>query len=527
MRIFAVATIIVLVTSAFLWPVMRCDFVNIDDPQTVSQNPLLTPPSVHGLIHIWTHAAMGLYVPVTYTVWSIIAFFCPEPLLPNEPMQLDPALFHGANLLLHVMSALVVWAILRRCLKAHKKVEIAACLGAILFALHPLQVEPVAWVSGLKDVLSGLMVFVAIWQYFGFVDSAPKSLERKVRYLIVLIAAGLAMLSKPSAMVLPALLIILDFGLLRRSMPDIARGVVPVILICLPCTVMAMVIQHPPRNVALWQRPIVVLDSISFYTRKLFWPVNLAPDYGRRPTDALAYRFIWLCWVIPLLIAIVLWPVRRRAPLVVLGVVLFVCAVLPTLGFVNTLFQDKSTVADHYLYVGMLGLALAFAAIVERIWSKPIIALAAIILGACGFFSFRQTAFWRDSMSSFAHTAEVSPRSWSGRLGLASELAKQKQFPQAEQRVREAIDIYPSSRTYLALGQVMVIANQPADAIEPLQKALELEPGIENGELTLAAAYLGVGQPHEAVRVLENYQQAHPDDERAATMLKQAQSASP
>src|SRR5438874_7461970 len=93
---FCCIAIIVVATIGTLWPVLKCDFVNFDDLQTVSQNPLLKPPSRDGVMHIWTHAHMGLYVPVTYTVWSAIAFFSPEP-LPGESMQLDPALFHGAN----------------------------------------------------------------------------------------------------------------------------------------------------------------------------------------------------------------------------------------------------------------------------------------------------------------------------------------------------------------------------------------------------------------------------------------------
>src|SRR3954465_12162103 len=80
----ACIAIIVVATIATLWPVMKCDFTSWDDPMTVSQNPLLKPPTLHGVIHYWTHASMGLYVPVTYTVWSAVAFLSPPPLLPGE-----------------------------------------------------------------------------------------------------------------------------------------------------------------------------------------------------------------------------------------------------------------------------------------------------------------------------------------------------------------------------------------------------------------------------------------------------------
>ena len=115
-------------------------------------------------------------------------------------------------------------------------------------------------------------------------------------------------------------------------------------------------------------------------------------------------------------------------PLVVAGVCIFVAAILPTLGFVNTLFQDKSTVADHYLYLGMLGIALVLAAILVRWKSTPLVGVVSLALIACGVLSFRQIGYWRDSMSLLSHDVQVSPRTWSMRLGLAQELVKQQQF---------------------------------------------------------------------------------------------------
>jgi Tfp pilus assembly protein PilF len=519
-RAAAVIVILVLATIAALWPVMRCGFVGWDDPQTVAENPNIVSPSVGGVLRYWKRPAMGLYVPVTYTAWSVIGWLSPSPDLPTESPQLDPALFHGTNLLVHILSTLLVGAIVRRIVGN----DVAACIGALLFALHPLQVETVAWVSGLKDLLSAFFSLLAIWQYMAFAESPPETFERRLRYFIVLAAAGLAMLSKPSAMVLPLVLLLLDVLILRRTARQIARGILPVALVCLPCAVLAMVVQHPPRSVALWQRPIVVMDSISFYVAKFFWPLKLAPDYGRRPVDALHDRLIGFCWVIPVLLAAGLWVIRKRAPRVVAGLLIFLLIVLPTLGFVNTLFQDKSTVADHYAYFAMFGLSIAIAAIVARLGSRAAV-VAAIVLVAAGIQSFRQAWFWHDSYSLFARTVQVSPRSWSTRIALAAELFHRGDFGQAQQRMQEAIDIYPSSRTYLAMGQLMLLANRPADAIDPLQRALEYEPGIQDGRLNLANAYLRSGRASDAQRELESLHREHPDDPRVDALLREAQRA--
>src|SRR5262245_45857341 len=211
--------IIVIATVAALRPVVKCGFTTWDDQVTVSENQNLKPPGLHKLIHHWTHAAMGLYVPVTYTFWSAVAFLSPPPLLPSEPMKLDPALFHGANLLVHILSAVLVWAILRQCLRKiapTTTANFASCIGALLFALHPVQVESVAWVSGAKDLLEGFFSLIAIRQYIAAIDAPRASTERVVRYLITLGAAGFAMLSKPSAMVLPLVIVIIDWLILQR-----------------------------------------------------------------------------------------------------------------------------------------------------------------------------------------------------------------------------------------------------------------------------------------------------------------------
>ncbi len=519
--IFCIA-IILITTLATLWPVVKCDFTHMDDDETVAQNQHVYPASLGGIVHIWTHAAMGLYVPVTYTVWSVIGWISgPGDALAAHP-QPDPALFHAANLLIHVIASLVVFAILRRML-CH---DFAACLGALFFAIHPVQVEPVAWVSGLKDVLSGLFALIAICQYLAFVEAPTKGLERTLRYLVVLAAAGLAMLSKPSAMVLPLIMVILDFVVLRRSARQIARGVIPVLVVCLPCTIAAMVIQHPPRNVEFWQRPFVVLDSLSFYAIKLVWPLKLGANYGRRPTDALASQWIWFCWVIPLIVAVGLWLFRRQAPRVVAGVLIFVACALPTLGFVNTLYQDKSTVADHYLYLSMFGVALAIGAILVQFKSKPPWAAAILAAVACTALSFRQTSYWQNSYSLYQHATDVSPRSWAAHSGFAQALIEQKQLPEAEVQIRDAVEIFPSSRTYLSLGNILLLEGRPSDAVDPLQKALDLEPGIPGARLLLANAYLNSGRPRDAQRELEQVLQEHPDDERAANMLRAAQNAS-
>src|SRR5438477_70447 len=108
------AALIVLACGVAFWPAMtRCGFLNWDDPQTVAANPLLKPPSWSGVAHYWRAPTMDLYVPVTYTAWSGIAFLNPSPPT-GKPIELDPSRFHTANVIVHAVSTLFVWLILRR-----------------------------------------------------------------------------------------------------------------------------------------------------------------------------------------------------------------------------------------------------------------------------------------------------------------------------------------------------------------------------------------------------------------------------
>src|SRR5829696_1384491 len=147
-----IAALVILAAIALsLWPVLKCGYTIRDDDHTVSQNPDLKPPSISGVLKYWKRPAWGLYTPIAYTVWSGVALLSPQPVLPNEPYRLNPVTFHATNLLVHTLTALVIWRVLKR-LFHHTW---AACIGALFFALHPVQVDAVAWVSGLKDVLAG------------------------------------------------------------------------------------------------------------------------------------------------------------------------------------------------------------------------------------------------------------------------------------------------------------------------------------------------------------------------------------
>src|SRR5688572_11177243 len=254
--------LIVVATLLALSPLTIADFTSLDDESTVARNPKLNPPTGEGLRYHWAHPHMDLYVPVTYTAWWVLAnlAWMSEP--DATGIQFNPFVFHTANLLTHIAAALVAYALLVRLLAissareedstgrlaAHRgkagastRTAAAACAGALLFALHPVQVKTVGWVSGLKDLLFGLLSLVALWQYVihGQVlssgdaedaaahDSAETGRVRSLalrHYAFASVALMLAMLSKPTAVVVPAIALVLDFLILRRPGRPVLRS---------------------------------------------------------------------------------------------------------------------------------------------------------------------------------------------------------------------------------------------------------------------------------------------------------------
>lgn len=501
-----------------LWPLLRCEFTSRDDPLTVSENSLLKPPSVRGVLRYWTGSAWELYTPMTYTVWSAVALLTPQPVRPGQAYALSPLPFHATNLVFHVLTALIIWLILVRLFRN----DWAACIGALLFALHPVQVDPVAWVSGLKDVLAGFFAAFAIWQYVIWADRSRDSSACRTNYALCIIATGLATLCKASATMVPGIMLMIDWFLLRRSGRQIARGLFPIALVCLPAIIIARIVQHPQSTIEIWQRPIVSLCTLTFYLAKIAWPAQLAPDYGLTPELVLQSKWIWACWIIPIALATLLFMLRRRRPELLAGALIFVVGILPVLGLVPFGYQEESTVADHYLYLAMFGLALAAAGTLARTASRSTWIIATAIVVALGFRSYQQTWHWRDTITLFTHNARVTPYNWRPENAIGADLLRQKQFRAAEPHFRASIAIHPTHHAYTNLAAVRIAQGDTRESLYCLEQAALLRPDWALMHLQLAEAYLRYDRPADAEASARRALTLLPNDERSQRVLADA-----
>ncbi len=528
----ALAAILILV----FWPLATADYVRWDDPHNLFSNPDMNPPTLAAVGKYWTQWRTGykhLYVPVTYTIWSILAKFAATTDMEGV-RTLNPYVFHTWNLLLHGLSCLLVFAILSRLFCRGW----AAFAGALLYGIHPVQVESVAWISGMKDLLGGLFSLAAIYFYLSFKED-PDSRSTWPKYLAAMLMLILAMLSKPSAVVTPLAALILHLA--RRDVPGRRSfwPLLPWFILVIPIALISRRVQPPMEHVfipPIYGRPIVALDALGFYIHHTLAPLSLAFDYGRSPRWLWHSQQLYFTWIIPIAVAAGVFLFCKPSRLFQAGFLIFIACLAPVLGLVSFDFQAYSTTADHYLYLPMFGLSLMLASLfTNRLmaapWKRVVLA---IYLLALMVQSYIQTWNWRDSDALFTHTLQVNPFSNAANNNHATTLKAQgillvqqgridearERFDQAEQMYRRAlISIPDDAASHRNLGNLMRGRNRFDEAIQHLTRSLEI---IEESSVThtdLAEALIQASRPKEAIPHLRRALELDPSNARARKIL--------
>ncbi|MDP9173586.1 MAG: tetratricopeptide repeat protein [Planctomycetota bacterium] len=480
----AAVLLLVAVTLAVYAPsVFQNGFLNWDDQGQLFKNPDFNPPTFHSVSGYWFTPHMSLYMPVTYTLWGITAAIA-QTSPDSAGITLNPAYFHALNLVLHIAVTLMVFAILRR----FEFRIFASCAAAMVFAIHPIQVEAVCWASGMYTVLSGVFVLAAVFLYSSFSRSvadrahsisAPSKRRSVILYSTATCVFVLAMLSKPSAVVAILLAAILDLLVARRSLSATVKALAPWAVLAAPLIYLLRQVQ-PASIVAdqpLWFRPVIMANAISSYLVKLVFPLNLAVDYGDSPMWLRAHPAALLMIVLPVAVGCIALTARRRAPWFPVGLALLASGALPFLGLMKFDFQHFSTVADRYIYPGMLGVSWIIAGVLDT-WNKiatRVVAAALLLLLAS--LSFVQTQVWRDTGTLFAHNLEVNPTSLQANSNLGFLAMADGKVDEAIAHYRNALIADPQDPdTNADLGNALMATGALDEAIEHYRVALRLMP---------------------------------------------------
>ncbi|HYO08390.1 MAG TPA: hypothetical protein VER17_05420 [Tepidisphaeraceae bacterium] len=484
--------LLTLATLLALGRVCTFGFTNVEDEGLITTNPNLNPPTLAGLRNHWAEPHIGLYIPVTYSAWWVLARLGQTSTPDEFGATLNPWLFHGANLALHLAASLFVLALLRRL----RLRDGPALIGAMLFALHPVQVEAVAWTTGMKDVLCGALAMAALYAYLvalqpnvddragGGANLAGETAKRcgpPLRagvYVVATICFALAMLAKPAAVVLPVMAAAIDVLLLKRPWRRVVATVLPWLALAVPVLVVTRLVQ-PAADVAsspLWARPLIAADALAFYLWKLVWPFNLTMAYSRSPHAVTHSGAIRWTWLVPAGVAVLVAVARRRW--LVAAALLFVAGLLPVLGLTKFTFQQFSTVADRYLYLSMLGVALAVAHVAARHWSNRLVrAACAVALVLLGARSFAQAGTWSNALTLYRHAVRAAPESSLAHGNLSAVLLEAGRAAEAAPHAARAVQLAPH-RPILRVNYALILdaLGRYAEEAEQLDALMRLHP---------------------------------------------------
>lgn len=476
-RSFAVIAFILLTATVFAYlPALKAGFI-WDDDDYVTHNPVLR--SVEGLGRIWLEPkSLPQYYPLVHTTYWIEYRF----------WKLDPFGYHLVNVLLHGLGAVLLFLILKRL-----NVPLPF-LAAAIFALHPVQVESVAWITERKNTLSGVFYFLALlaWLRWRPLDDDAGAKRGPARYYVLSLAAfACALFSKTVTCSLPAVILLLlwwkhgriDRSSLLATLPMFAAGFAMAIVTA------RMEVEHVAASGASWdftfiERCLIAGRALWFYVAKLFLPIDLTFNYARWDIDA----SLWRAYLYPLLFLIalvILWALRRRigrGPLA--AVLIFSGTLFPALGFFNTYPMVYSFVADHFQYLACIALIVLFCgladgAIKRRFSGRARIPVVSglILLHLLGFLTIRQARIYENLETLWLHTLEKNPRSWLALGNLGGLRFDQGRYGEARPLLERALEIKePNPYAHNNLGMVLLQTGDMDGARKHFEIAMKQRP---------------------------------------------------
>ena len=516
------AAVFVLACLPFL-PALESEFVDWDDRANFVDNPHYRGFGAAHLRWMWTSIHLGHYMPLS---WMSSA-------LDEALWGLDPTGYHLTNLLLHgataALLALAVAELLQRARPqaAPGAIGTAAALGALLFAVHPLRVESVAWATERRDVLSGALLLTALIAYLRWTAAGDPRWRRAS-----LLAFALSLLAKTSGFVLPLVLLALDaypLGRLergpdgRRPWSERLREQRPWIALGALGAWIAVLGQFRAggalstlAEVEPLQRATIALHGLGFHVMRTLWPSGLAAlhplDQAPGPLDARTL----LAAMAVLAITLIALARRRRAPGFLTAWVIYLICLLPVVGIVHV---GVHFAADRYGYLATMPLAALVGALVLDVSGRPgarkaVLACGAVLALLLGAATWRQTGHWRDSVALWTRVAVVYPASHVGHHRLGVALFESGRTREAVHAFERAIELRPEPIGESArydLAEALWALGDGDGALASVDRVLAAVPTHIGGLMLAEEIHVRSGQPGRARARYERALAAHPD----------------
>jgi tetratricopeptide (TPR) repeat protein len=527
-RPFAVCFVLLFGTLLFFSRTLSHGFLDLDDPDYVTQNTHvqngLTPAGIHWA---FTTGAAANWHPMT---WLSL-------MLDAELFGSYAGGFHFTNNLLHALNAVLAFLALLKLTSLRTKDATpppdafwacAAC--AAIFAWHPLRVESVAWTAERKDVLSAFFFFTTLLAYVAFVGRSERRTSKSwAFYVLALFLFALGLMSKPMLVTLPFLLLLLDWWPLwrldRSTLPRRLAEKIPFFALAFASCVITLLVQKNGGAIieseTFRQRWSNAAVSVLRYLEKIAWPSHLAIVYPLPPH-----------WPLPIIVgavgavifftSVALWQSRRR-PWLLVGWLWFVGLLLPVLGFVQVGLQ---AMADRYTYLPMLGLLLAFLwSLRELKWSPSLkTAFVVLVLLACAVQTWLQTDFWRTPQALYENALAVAKDNYPAECYFGTLLANSGHYSEAETHLRRAIKLKPDfNDARFKLGVTLAKMGRPDDALAAYRELLHINPHHVLANYNLGLLLLNQDQPSNAIPYFRSALQYKPDYDSALVAIGTAQ----
>jgi protein O-mannosyl-transferase len=502
--------VVALVTVLAFLPVLSAGFVTWDDDSNFLNNARYRGLGPAQLRWMWTTFHLGHYVPLSwmtlgldYVVWGM-----------------NPAGYHLTSLALHTANAVAFYFVARRILRSsaladgasERNLAIVATFAALVFAIHPLRVESVAWITERRDVLSGLFSSLTLLAYL---KSAGGESGRSWYWASVALFAA-ALLSKATTVTVPAILLILNvYPLARLGGPEgwtssaakrIYGELLPFVALSAAASAMAFVALQRVEQLPFAQKIAVSAYSLAFYLEKTAVPSSLAPLY-KMPSriDPAAGMYVG-CYLLAIVLTGAAWLQRRRYRGVWLGWIAFIVVMLPMLGIHQ---NGPQIAADRYTYHASPIIALVAAGALAAALNPAGIAslvLSSTVVLALGTLTWRQSEIWHDSERMWSRVVEVDSTSSVAQTALANVLLRRSDYSGAIAHYQQSLAVNPASpEAHDNLGVALAHEGRYAEAAEQFQLTLRLRPNDYEAENDLGAA---LAATNDLTRAVEYYQRS-------------------
>jgi protein O-mannosyl-transferase len=480
----AIAFISCMFLAATTWLVfgqtVRFPFVDFDDPDYVYLNPHINGGlTARGLVWAFTHVPAPDWYPLT-TISHMVD---------SQLYGLNAGGHHFTNVLLHGVTVILLFLVLR----AMTGMTWRSAFVAVLFAIHPLRIESVAWVIERKDVLSGLFFMLTIGGYLRY--ARRRSIAR---YVIVAILFACGLMSKPMLVVTPLVLLLLDYWPLREFSQQLS--IQRLILEKIPLFALsagscfATLTGQTGKVVDMEPLPLVwrisnALISYVVYIWQMIWPARLGVFYPH-PENRLPLWEVGASIALLIAISAAAFIMRKSRPYIIVGWLWYLIMLVPVIGVVQINLQAH---ADRYTYLPQIGLYLIAVwgtADLSVGWPRRreiLTVAAALVMAALALTAWRQTTYWRDSESLWTHTIAVTSNNDFAHASFADLLLREGRINESIDHSKEALRIRPNnSDAHNNLALALINRGDVDGALTHFKKSLEIQPGNMNAQCNLA-----------------------------------------